>query len=159
MVAESNWTYRCYTSHIWPSCCGGRSVARWLHPLSYELATNRRLTCQPGCGRITASRFLIAPRFFNCAAFLRALHATQRATYISFLCHGCCCCVCRHGMTMKGVVNSCMRVHVLSAASLPRSRGGHEDSSWFVEAEVGFCMQTGHVLRMFVLETESFVAN
>lgn len=41
-------------------------------------------------------------------------------------------------MTTTGVVDSCVRVQVLSAASLPRSRGGSEDSSWFVEAKVSF---------------------
>lgn len=38
---------------------------------------------------------------------------------------------------MTGKVDPCLRVHVLSASALPRSRGGSEPSSWFVEAKVG----------------------
>jgi len=38
---------------------------------------------------------------------------------------------------MKGDVDPCVRVGVLSASSLPRSGGGTEASSWVVEAKVG----------------------
>lgn len=65
------------------------------------------------------------------------------------------CCVYGYGVTMKGVVNSCVRVHVLSAASLPRGRGGHEDSSWFVEAEVGLCILDIFFTCKFIFETQS----
>lgn len=38
---------------------------------------------------------------------------------------------------MKGDVDPCLRVGVLSASPLPRSGGGTEASSWVVEAKVG----------------------
>lgn len=41
---------------------------------------------------------------------------------------------------MKGDVDPCVRVGVLSASPLPRSGGGTEASSWVVEAKVGSCV-------------------
>lgn len=48
---------------------------------------------------------------------------------------------------MKGEVDPCVRVGILSASPLPRGAAGTDASSWVVEAKVGMSVYLFNVYR------------